>query len=120
MVRPATQSNRERAIIFFGERPYDESTNGHTFFSERSFYKPANGHYSSPRRLIVHDSCCADINTINYIRVAVRHQKSWPVASEVRGRSPQHFIWPFIQNAGLKQGGRLFGPVSLYQEGLPC
>ena len=32
--------------------------------------------------------------TINYIRVAVRHQKSWPFASKIRGRSPIYF-WPF-------------------------
>ena len=28
------------------------------------------------------------------MRVAVRHQKSWPFASKVRGRSPIYF-WPF-------------------------
>ena len=40
------------------------------------------------------------------MRMAVRHQKSWPFASKVRGRSPPKFVvvrhqslWPFATKA---------------------
>ena len=62
--------------------------------------------------------------------MAVRHQKSWPFASKVRGRSPIYF-WPFASKVrgrsppkfvavryqsswpfAIKVRGRSFGPVS--------